>query len=70
MSRAAFIMSGIIGLGLAAVAFGRQDPFVGQPGAVGSFEASDPVLTDEVMEGVIPSGQDWFLFGPSGRAGV
>ena len=70
MSRAAFIMSGIIGLGLAAVAFGRQDPFVGQPGAVGSFEASDPVLTDEVMEGVIPSGQDWFLFGPSGRGGV
>ena len=28
------------------------------------------MLNDEVMTGVIPSGQDWFLFGESDRDGV
>lgn len=43
---------------------------MGQPGTVGSFESLDPVLADEVMTGVIPSGQDWFVFGESDRGGV
>ena len=28
----------------------------------GGFEAGDPVLNDEVMSGIIPKGQGWFLF--------
>ena len=53
-----------------ATATAQQEPFVGQPGSVGSFEAFDPVLADEVMTGVIPSGQEWFLFGESDRGGI
>ena len=49
---------------------GMQLPFVGQFGGVGAFERFDPVLTDEVMTGVIPSGQDWYLFGRPDRGGV
>ena len=36
---------------------------LGGAGSVGAFEASDPVLNDEVSMGVIPSSQSWFLFG-------
>jgi len=57
-------------LAFAGPSFAQEEGFVGQPGQVGSFEAFDPVLTDEVMTGVIPSGQDWFLFGEPGRGGV
>jgi hypothetical protein len=53
-----------------AAAVAQQDAFVGRPGQAGGFESSDPVLTDEVMTGIIPSGQDWFLFGESDRGGV
>jgi hypothetical protein len=28
------------------------------------------MLTDEVMTGLIPAGQDWFLFGEMDRGGV
>ena len=49
---------------------GMQLPFVGQLGSVGAFERFDPVLADEVMTGVIPSGQDWYLFGRPDRGGV
>ncbi len=59
-----------IGLCLAAVAAGQENGFVGQPGSVGSFEAFDPVLNDEVMTGVIPSGQDWYLFGEPEGGGI
>ena len=41
----------------AVAAVGQDDGFVGQPGQVGSFESFDPVLTDEVQTGLIPSGQ-------------
>ena len=51
-------------------AFGQEGGLVGRAGDVGGFEAFDPVLTDEVMTGVIPSGQDWFLFGEADRGGV
>ena len=32
----------------------------------GGFEAGDPVLNDEVMSGIIPKGQGWYLF-PQGE---
>jgi hypothetical protein len=54
----------------AGVAIAQDAGFVARPGQVGSFEAFDPVLTDEVLTGVIPSGQEWFLFGESDRGGV
>ena len=60
----------LAGVAWSAVAVAQEEPFVGQPGTVGSFEARDPVLTDEVMTGVIPSGQDWYLFGEPTRGGV
>ena len=49
---------------------GMQLPFVGPLGGVGGFERFNPVLADEVMTGVIPSGQDWYLFGRPDRGGV
>ena len=48
----------------------QESDFVAGPGQVGNFERSDPVLVDEVAEGLIPSGQDWFLFGEPDRGGV
>jgi len=48
----------------------QQDSFIAQPGQVGSFEAADPVLTDPVQTGIIPTGQDWFAFGQPDRGGV
>ncbi len=48
----------------------QQEAFVGRPGQVGAFESRDPVLVDEVMTGIIPSGQEWFLFGEQDRGGV
>ena len=70
-----FGMAGVAGLlvaslTLATAAVAQEEPFVGQSGDVGSFEAADPVLADEVMTGVIPSEQDWFLFGEPSRGGV
>ena len=55
---------------LTAVARSQESDFVGQPGQVGAFESFDPVLDDGVMDGVIPAGQDWYLFGKPERAGV
>jgi hypothetical protein len=52
------------------VAHARQDPFVAPQGNVANFEARNPVLADEVMSGVIPQGQDWFLFEKQDRGGV
>jgi hypothetical protein len=60
----------LCGLVLAGSGRGQEDTFVGRPGQAGGFESFDPVLTDEVMTGVIPSGQDWFLFGERERGGV
>ena len=62
-----FGMAGVAGLlvaslTLATAAVAQEEPFVGQSG--------DPVLADEVMTGVIPSEQDWFLFGEPSRGGV
>ncbi len=54
----------------AVAAVGQEQEFVGQPGEVGSFESFNPVLVDEVTTGIIPSGQDWFLFGAADRGGV
>lgn len=47
-----------------------QEPFVAPAGSVAGFEARDPVLADEVMTGVIPQGQEWFLFGGGDRGSV
>jgi hypothetical protein len=52
------------------IAHARQDPFVAPQGNVANFEARNPVLADEVMSGVIPQGQDWFLFEKQDRGGV
>ena len=60
----------VFALAAVAVAVAQEDGFVGRPGQVGGFESFDPVLTDEVMTGIIPSGQDWFLFGAGDRGGV
>jgi hypothetical protein len=54
----------------AGVAAGQETGFFGRLGQVGGFESSDPVLADEVMTGLIPTGQNWFLFGESERGGV
>ena len=60
----------LIGMVVASWAVAQEEEFVGRPGQVGSFESFDPVLTDDVMTGMIPSGQDWFLFGEGDRGGI
>jgi hypothetical protein len=60
----------LIGMVVASWAVAQEEGFVGRPGQVGSFESFDPVLTDDVMTGMIPSGQDWFLFGEGDRGGI
>jgi hypothetical protein len=60
----------VIGMVVASWAVAQEEGFVGRPGQVGSFESFDPVLTDDVMTGMIPSGQDWFLFGEGDRGGI
>jgi hypothetical protein len=55
---------------VASRAAAQEEAFVGRPGQVGSFESFDPVLNDDVMTGLIPSGQDWFLFGEGDRSRV
>ena len=60
----------VIGMAVASGAVAQEEGFVGRPGQVGSFESFDPVLTDDVMTGMIPSGQDWFLFGEGDRGGI
>ena len=65
------VAMGLSGWGFWVPSLVAQDSgFVGQPGQVGAFESRDPVLTDEVQTGLIPSGQDWFLFGERDRGGV
>ena len=64
------IFSGMITLAAAGLALGQEQDFVGREGSVGSFERFDPVLNDDVMNGIIPSGQDWYLFGQPERWGV
>ena len=61
------IFSGMITLAAAGLALGQEQDFVGREGSVGSFERFDPVLNDDVMNGIIPSGQDWYLFGQPER---
>ena len=48
----------------------QESDFVGRADQVGQFERVDPVLDDGVMDGVIPKGQEWYLFGKPERAGV
>ena len=60
----------VIGMVVASGAVAQEEGFVGRPGQVGSFESFDPVLTDDVMTGMIPSGQDWFLFREGDRGGI
>ena len=60
----------VIGMVVTSWAVAQEEGFVGRPGQVGSFESFDPVLTDDVMTGMIPSGQDWFLFGEGDRGGI
>jgi hypothetical protein len=60
----------VIGMVVASGAVAQEEGFVGRPGQVGSFESFDPVLTDDVMTGMIPSGQDWFLFSEGDRGGI
>lgn len=60
----------MVSLAWCGTAVGQQDGYVGVPLRVGGFESSDPVLTDEVMTGLIPTGQDRFLFGTSDRGGI
>ena len=54
----------------ATMSWGQDRDFVAQPGQVGAFERFDPQLVDEAAGGVIPSGQDWYLFGEPQRRGV
>ncbi|MFM7077256.1 MAG: outer membrane beta-barrel protein, partial [Planctomycetaceae bacterium] len=54
----------------ALVAGAQETDFVGGPGQVGDFERFDPRLADPVSGGVIPSGQDWYLFGTPERSGI
>ncbi|MFM7035069.1 MAG: hypothetical protein ACKOYJ_07790, partial [Planctomycetia bacterium] len=68
MRRGATVLAVALASAVAAVA--QDAPFVGEPGQAGAFESLDPVLTDEVMTGIIPSGQAWFLFGERERGGV
>ena len=67
---AAAVAVAVIGMVVASWAVAQEEGFVGRPGQVGSFESFDPVLTDDVMTGMIPSGQDWFLFGEGDRGGI
>jgi len=60
----------VIGMVVTSWAVAQEEGFVGRPGQVGSFESFDPVLTDDVMTGMIPSGQNWFLFGEGDRGGI
>jgi hypothetical protein len=60
----------LVGLAAVTATVAQEEAFVGRRGQAGSFESFDPVLVDEVMTGVIPSGQEWFLFGESERGGV
>jgi hypothetical protein len=60
----------VVGIAPAVSTVGQDDGFVGGTGAVGEFESFDPVLSDQVLTGLIPSGQDWFLFGEAERGGV
>ncbi len=60
----------VIGMVVASWAVAQEEGFVGRPGQVGSFESFDPVLTDDTMTGLIPFGQDWFLFGEGERSRV
>ncbi len=48
----------------------QEGEFIAGAGQVGAFERFDPRLTDPVSGGVIPSGQEWYLFGEPERAGV
>ena len=64
------VTAAVISMALGGWAAAQETGFVGQPGQVGSFESFDPVLNDDVMTGVIPSGQDWFLFGGGDRGGI
>jgi Putative beta-barrel porin-2, OmpL-like. bbp2 len=71
MVRSGEMLGGLlVALVCATQARGQEVPFVGQPRSSGSFEARDPVLTDEVMNTVIPLGQDWYLFGEPEQGGV
>ena len=67
---AAMMVAAVIGMVVASRAAAQEEAFVGRPGQVGSFESFDPVLTDDVMTGLIPSGQDWFLFGEGDRGRI
>jgi hypothetical protein len=67
---AAMMVAAVIGMVVASRAAAQEEAFVGRPGQVGSFESFDPVLNDDVMTGLIPSGQDWFLFGEGDRSRV
>ncbi|MFM8436325.1 MAG: hypothetical protein ACKOBP_13505, partial [Planctomycetia bacterium] len=69
-SAGAVVAPVVAALALAAAARAQEEAFVGQPGQAGAFESQNPVLVDEVMTGIIPSGQDWFLFGERERGGV
>ncbi|MFM7243958.1 MAG: hypothetical protein ACKO40_07245, partial [Planctomycetaceae bacterium] len=65
-----FVGTALLGCAAATAAVAQEEAFVGGRGQAGSFESFDPVLVDEVMTGVIPSGQGWFLFGEGERGGV
>ncbi|MFM8892988.1 MAG: outer membrane beta-barrel protein [Planctomycetia bacterium] len=64
------VLSLVLAVTTTAAAVGQEDAFVGRPGQVGGFESRDPVLVDEVTTGIIPSGQEWYLFDQSERGGV
>jgi len=64
------ILAGMIVLAASGRALSQEQDFVGRPGSVGSFERFDPVLNDDVNDTVIPTGQDWYLFGEPERRGV
>jgi len=70
MRGGAAVVAAVIGMVVASGAAAQEEAFVGRPGQVGSFESFDPVLTDDTMTGLIPFGQDWFLFGEGGRSRV
>ena len=70
MRGGAAVVAAVIGMVVASGAAAQEEAFVGRPGQVGSFESFDPVLTDDTMTGMIPSGQDWFLFGEGDRGGI
>ena len=63
----AMILTGSL---MATVGRTQESDFVGRADQVGQFERFDPVLDDGVMNGVIPKGQEWYLFGKPERAGV